>query len=442
MHLVRFRAGGSFQLQVRSRTYIDEGIFQFSIFAFRNTLIEKQKRLNKLLGVKETSEQPVETENRSDLLPGSNNEDGFFEVANEGPSDDVYRIKTEHENEAEIIVTEHETAADHLEAEDENEEAYFETYESYDEHLDESRMYVVAVSDQQQEFEPDEEELERTIDQIEEEDQSEEQGVDEHFEMTAEFVDSDEEYVVYEEDITAEDGDKSKRKYTKRGKDEQKQYRCWIKACNSTFSFRAPMRKHMQVVHSIICDKTTCFMCGDRYDNSADFLAHVKMHTRKVECDVCKLSFVNEDGLVKHKKKFHSKKDDDVRNFECHCGARFKRKEHLSSHQIYKHSDKSERKFHCSECASSFLTRQDLRNHEKSHAQFKIKCVYCPYDCRDLKSMRRHCQKLHDTANIYRCSCQETFEIFREMQVHKKNCTTAQDTSQDDGLTDFAVIVK
>lgn len=69
-----------------------------------------------------------------------------------------------------------------------------------------------------------------------------------------------------------------------------------------------------------------------------------------------------------------------------------------------------------------FLTLQDQKNHEKSHSQVKIKCVYCSYDCRDLKSIKRHCIKLHNTAKIYKCACEETFELYRELQFHKKNC--------------------
>lgn len=385
-------------------------------------MIEKQKRLLKLLGVKETDyKQVVIRHTRSAAL-------------NVAPR---FKVETDHDGQ---IVSEHDMQAEHIEAEEEDNNTYFDVTEPYDETHDESQIYFVAVSENEQEQLPEEDENDATVDQIEED----EQIVDENYEMSAEFVESDEEYVVYEEDITADEADKSKRKYTKRGNPDDKQYRCWFKGCGSTFSFRAPMRKHMQQIHGVVCDKNTCFMCGDRYDNSADFLAHVKIHTRKFECDVCKLSFINEDAVLKHKKKFHSKKEDDVRNFKCAiCGARFKRKEHLASHQVYKHSDKSERKHHCDQCSSSFLTRQDLKNHIKSHEQYKIKCVYCPYDCRDLKSMRRHCLKLHETVQIYRCDCQETYEIFREMQAHKKTCSVAQNTTHDESMmNDESVSIK
>lgn len=105
------------------------------------------------------------------------------------------------------------------------------------------------------------------------------------------------------------------------------------------------------------------------------------------------------------------------------CSARFKRKEHVNSHIVYKHSDKDARKFPCKDCPSSFLTRQDLKNHEKSHSQVKIDCNYCNYNCRDLKSIKRHCFKLHNTNKIYKCQCEETFELHRDFQFHKKVCS-------------------
>lgn len=51
-----------------------------------------------------------------------------------------------------------------------------------------------------------------------------------------------------------------------------------------------------------------------------------------------------------------------------------------------------------------------------------IQCNYCENEYRDRKSIVRHCLKIHDTKNIYRCVCQQGFENFRDMQAHKKNC--------------------
>lgn len=97
----------------------------------------------------------------------------------------------------------------------------------------------------------------------------------------------------------------------------------------------------------------------------------------------------------------------------------------MNSHITYKHSDKSARKFSCKSCPSKFLTLQDLKNHEKSHNQVMIHCNYCNNKYRDRKSIVRHCLKIHGTTKIYKCSCDLAFEVFRDMQAHKKHCSSS-----------------
>jgi hypothetical protein len=364
---------------------------------FRNGLIDKQHRLNMLLGIKH---QPVET------LPEPAVEDHHEEPQySEEPTDEEHMY--EHEDTT-----------------DEACQIKLERFESEEYQEAPSEMEMIeedgeeAVTSEAEEIgeQFDDEEMETTIDQLEE------YQIDENSESYQVCYEEEEEYVEYGGEISMTES-APKRKYTKHTKDTSKPYKCWIKNCGATFAFRTTMKKHMHLNHSIVCQKSTCFICGNSYDEYADFLAHVKGHTRKSQCDICKLTFVNDEKLEAHKGKFH-KGDDEGRNFQCNiCSAKFKRKEHLNSHIVYKHSDKNARKFPCKDCASSFLTRQDLKNHEKSHSQVKINCIYCSYNCRDLKSIRRHCQKLHNTEKIYKCPCEQTFEFQREMQTHKKNCT-------------------
>lgn len=169
-------------------------------------------------------------------------------------------------------------------------------------------------------FEQDEE-METTIDQLEEDYQLDENSADYQVcyvdnDADAETID-DEEYVEYGGEISmVEVPQAAKRKYTKHTKDSVKPYKCWIKNCSASFAFRTTMKKHMHLQHSIICQKSTCFICGNNYDDYADFLAHVKIHTRKSQCDICKLTFINDEKMINHKAKFH-KSDDEGRNFMC-----------------------------------------------------------------------------------------------------------------------------
>lgn len=292
-------------------------------YNYKNGLIERQKQLNTLLGIneeiRELNEPQKETipaqiqstdqqEVQEEIIKAETREveSVSYELndADESDNDDV-----DHQ----IMKTE-KTSSDHI-------ADFGVSYESYeqteDQTEDEARDFeYIDYSEADEDYtevDLNEEDLEATVDQLEE---------DElicTIDKSADETDSD--YVVYEEDIVMEEESTIslvKRKYSKKSKDSPNQFKCWVKSCGASFSFRATMRKHMQQNHEITCDKSTCFICGKRYDSYPDFLAHMKSHTRKAQCDVCKLTFVDEEKLKKHTMRVHVKNDDDERNFQCH----------------------------------------------------------------------------------------------------------------------------
>lgn len=214
-----------------------------------------------------------------------------------------------------------------------HEEIYEDSYENYEQEESE-HQYVVEMDENEQDDhdaseieEADDDEIETTMDLLE--DYQVDQEAEDYqvqvlkssdIDECSGAADSEDEYdIVYEDDITMEEEPRqTKRKYVKQSRDLPKQFMCWEKNCDASFRFRPTMKKHMKQVHSIICTKSTCFICGDSFEKYADFLAHVKIHTRKSECDVCRLKFVNDEAVLKHKSRFHKKSDDVERNFECH----------------------------------------------------------------------------------------------------------------------------
>ncbi|CRL04838.1 CLUMA_CG017891, isoform A [Clunio marinus] len=398
---------------------------------YRNGLIENQKRLNKLLG------------NNSEVSQIKDN------IKHETQQEDeiYFELEDNEEYELESLQEANEMTKSEEELHDDSVSYSCENYDecentpedTFETELEEQEVDINNSATEVEENFNDEEhqsqnENETFIEQLDDNYEEQEEGCDE-FEVCIATTDRDEEIIVYDQDIAMEElPSKVKRKYVKRPKDTPKPFRCWIKNCGIEFSFRTTMKRHMYTVHSLDCDSNTCFVCGSRFGSSADFLAHMKTHTRKAQCDICKCTFTDDKSLQRHISKNHTKGQDE-RKFACEiCGARFKRKEHVSSHLVYRHSSKDDRKFFCKECPSTFLTKQDLRNHEKSHQQVKIKCEYCPYDCRDLKSIRRHCEKLHNTNKIYKCACDKMFEAYRDLQSHKRRCSGA---ALIDSTTDY-----
>ena len=315
-------------------------------YNYRNGLIEKQKRLNSLLGIDEeiedSTEATVETEEleafNSEIEDEVQDEEEQTQELNDFNIDESrYSQVTEStENINEISMKEPDTIEKfESECETENCETEGENYEHFSqideqvEELFEEHEAVESGSEENNDHFVDES-LNTVIEDLTAMENLEDlEEIDSYEHESESYVcivkdpnattDSDEEYdIVFEDDIAMEEGPGlAKRKYNKQPKDTPRQYKCWVKNCGVTFSFRSTMKKHMEQTHSIVCDKATCFMCGDRYDNYAYFLAHVKQHTRKSECDVCKLTFINDEKLHKHKSRFH-KKNDDERRFPCH----------------------------------------------------------------------------------------------------------------------------
>lgn len=298
-------------------------------YNYRNSLIEKQKRLNILLGKEEEIQKVLEQAEHEQYLDTealqSEDDDGLEETIDSHDINTVASPGKSYEEESEEMK---EPETDKINSEYEAEytvESYdgYEQIEEHEEDIYEEQETLTSVS-------------EVIVDSLDEENQN--HAIDDKEENYDIEVESDDylciiknegasdtegEYdVVYEDDITVQEKPiYNKRKYTKQSKDSPNQFKCWIRNCGSTFAFRSTMKKHMHQTHSIVCDKSTCFICGDRYDNYADFLAHVKCHTRKTECDVCKLTFVNEEKLEGHKNKFH-KNNDGERKFKCHVSKR------------------------------------------------------------------------------------------------------------------------
>lgn len=110
---------------------------------------------------------------------------------------------------------------------------------------------------------------------------------------------------------------KPKRKYERQGNNAEKLCKCWFKNCTSAFSNRQTMKKHMLQAHAIVVHKSMCMLCGLSYEKYPEYLAHVKSHTRHFTCDVCMSSFTSMAVLTGHKKRSHSKKDNEQRIFAC-----------------------------------------------------------------------------------------------------------------------------
>jgi len=289
-------------------------------YNYRSGLMQKQRRLNLLLGVKEEKVFKSEVTVKKQLVSEeevvtheSQYEENLLEQDEELDENKQYENPEMDYEENEI---------QYQEPDDINETdklMVFEEVLENDDDENDGETYEVELSEESHVYVRDcdvEEFVESTDECVEEL----EHGDDEHILFAIKEDDlSDNCIIVKTDDSYLENVSigKQKRKYIKQEKEKEKLFKCWIDNCNAAFSFRSTMKKHMMQNHLVVCDKKTCLMCGRQFEEYSDFLNHVKKHTRKSECHICKLTFVSEEKMQAHHERVH-KNDQNARSFHCH----------------------------------------------------------------------------------------------------------------------------
>lgn len=150
-----------------------------------------------------------------------------------------------------------------------------------------------------------------------------------------------------------------------------------------------------------------------------------KFSKRKVHnCTFCDYSTFRLHLLKDHILCRHHR-DDERKKLECEeCHRKFKTKLSLTKHIGYVH--RTERKFKCSECSSSFLHCHELKKHLKSHGKnLLVKCDKCPQIFENLGVWRNHSLKYHKLSKKI-----ATKAIVREESNIKLNPTPNPNTQQ------------
>lgn len=199
---------------------------------------------------------------------------------------------------------------------------------------------------------------------------------------------------------------------------EVKYFHC--KSCPDSFSTRAELKTH-QATHS------------DRYfdqfekNDSNPSTNPFKNKRKSVEegedldqifvCNDCGAEIQGVLELKKHMKKVHP----EARPFRCQiCGRTFKKQSQLEEHENAIHFTTS-LDFQCDQCKRNFKTKKLLRSHMRSHSDLRPhKCSECASAFKMRQELKRHFLRKHTAEDPEKCStCQMTFKRRKEMMNHQ-----------------------
>uniref|UniRef100_A0A8C2X5D8 Zinc finger and AT hook domain containing n=1 Tax=Cyclopterus lumpus TaxID=8103 RepID=A0A8C2X5D8_CYCLU len=136
-----------------------------------------------------------------------------------------------------------------------------------------------------------------------------------------------------------------------------------------------------------------CPYCDSYFlKNSSDFQRHIWAHQglKPYVCSVCDYA-----GRSRSNLKTHMNRHNTERRHLCDlCGKKFKSKVTLKSHRL-SHSDEGKR-FQCSECDFTSVSKPSLLRHMEQHAEFKpFRCAHCHYSCNIAGPLKRHYNMKH-----------------------------------------------
>lgn len=159
-----------------------------------------------------------------------------------------------------------------------------------------------------------------------------------------------------------------------------------------------------------------CEDCNEVFYHHASLLSHQRLHTggKVYNCDICTKTFLKYGNFIRH-----IRTHDTLNGYVCDsCSDVFPSQQILSQHHQNMHEETS--KFTCKVCDESFDTFNELKVHKKSHAH---RCEDCGKEFLRLRPFIKH-QKTHQashTTDTYSCEeCGQAFSHRFALATHRR----------------------
>ena len=211
-------------------------------------------------------------------------------------------------------------------------------------------------------------------------------------------------------------------------KKHPKQFNC--NNCAASFILKSKLQRHINAVH-LNLKPYECDHCQMSFAQKSDIQKHINavhLKLKPFECDQCQKSFSLKGQLKNHINAIHLK----IKPYESdQCKKSFSQKSQLITHvhqqiKSHKYKDLKTSSYKCSDCDSSFVTRNTLKHHvNRVHLKIKplrkLVCNECEESFEHKQSLEYHMNRIHLKVKPYVCGfCKKAFHLEANLKRHLK----------------------
>ena len=162
----------------------------------------------------------------------------------------------------------------------------------------------------------------------------------------------------------------------------------------------------------------TCKLCNKPFLSLKELNSHHKANHGKVRCAKCGQLFNTPSTLTRHMyTHLEARKP-------CRCGKSFWFLSELNTHKLTHRRIKHQVCSHVG-CGHSYISKQDLAKHARTHDNIEWRCLKCNYTTDDKRLLKSH-QRVHLRKIRYYCVvCGKGFIFHMQWNHHKtqNNCS-------------------